>query len=462
MTQSTDSSELRRKLRAKMTAVLQCHKRWTAADASAKRAKEASDQATTAVTQMTLPATDDFNVVRDFLAERERVRAHWVDLYNAHISAFEVLQETLEAWHEVTTALAQTIAEAAECAELSTDDVLIAAQHLSQKAPPAVAPQPLSSTAIPTVILDPEQDRLWQELKDKVHAAALVVASAKLVHDDFTSTSSQVSRLYTPNVSEPVRPTEEEILRFLRGVEEAVTNRLKAHQHMAAVLEEREHRRDAIRQAQAELAAARDALVSVLPNAENVLPTGHTLSHARHLQSAADALWTALGEQFRWNVDSVRIPNATPRETRQLAEVRKLMRQAAIALANYNEANAAKRAAEAVAQESVSWDDALANTSWEDCLHWDDQKVADKEVVDRKNHARQTKIDLLVEQVTRYFRDVTDAKTALRRYHISITPHKSETPPCDELRAMINGASWIATPDRDRDETWKEGDYPVY
>lgn len=458
-----DVAALRRNLRAKMAAVLSTQASWSRAHPEKERATARQSAVHALYKDYALPATGNEQTVRDFLTEKELRYRAYLEALESQSDAQDIVTEVLVQWYAATAELAAAIADAT-CPELEKDDVFLAAQVMRKQAPvPEKQPESQLVSRPETGKLNDEQLAYVSELVEVTRLAAIATARALKDGADVQAAVAEVNGSRRPSVSEPVRPTEEEVRRYLSQCEHGTLRKLAADRAVLPLLDRRE-------QGLIDLAAAHQKLTELIRKGMTIIAhvdlraeSGPAYACAVAVSNLQNVARYAYGDGYerRW-LDTIVKPSPSAREVRQMAELRKLMRQRAICLANRNEAQTALKAARNTPKE----DDVLlmgvhcAHT-WEEALAWRDDIDRKQEDVNSHNATRDAKLELLEESVKRFTRDVTDTTTTLRRYMLAVKPSESR-PPCDELRALINAASYMVTPYRHDDESSKEGDYPVY
>ena len=143
-------------------------------------------------------------------------------------------------WYTATSELVAAIAEAT-CPELEQDDVFLAAQVMAERAPvPKEQPQLQLVERPETGELNPDQLAYLSELIEVTRTAAIATAKALKDGADVQAAVQEVNASRSPNVSEPVRPTEEEVRRYLSQCEHGTLRRQSADRAILPLLELRE------------------------------------------------------------------------------------------------------------------------------------------------------------------------------------------------------------------------------
>lgn len=472
------AATLRKLLRAKITAVLQLWPRVTSARGAYNRASEEYNRRWKIFQGVHLPPTEDESRVRQYLAASQ-------DAYRAFhassvvcVDARNVQNELEIDWYNATLQLSQAVDQAKELAELANDDVYLAARHLCRLAPvPDEAPSGWTAEPPPKAKQkstdDEKDDEKGEErelndtekaqlssLTDAVLAAAKVVAHSLKVGPAVVDKIGKVRSRNSEHVTPPKRPTEEEVQRYLRQVELRCETRQIDHWELDDLLNQKQKLLECL----TTVSQALDTVVEQLPSKDDAT-IAFELKTMLNVASVVAALIPKAQYCFGddYNKDwlfTERKPKMTPRETRQRDELRKMMRQMAIAMASLNEATAALNIASRVPLIQFTLVGAGNCASWQEALEWRQREHERQEDIKRQNEQRDSKIELLKEAKERYERDQKDASKDLRRYMLTILPSEPEIP-SDEMRNIINAVAYMTTPSRDSGDH-RTGDYPVY
>lgn len=472
------AASVRKLLRAKITAVLQLWPKVTSARGSYTRANEEYNSRWKIFQGVHLPPTEDESRVRQYLAASQDAYRAFHDSSLVYVDARAAQNELEIDWYTATLQLSQTIDQAAEVADLANDDVYLAARRLHRLAPvPNEAPSGWTAEPPPKVkpkpsdeetdkdedekreLTDTEKAQL-SSLTDAVLVAAKVVAHSFKVGPAVVAKIAEIRKRNSEHVTQPNRPTEEEIQRYLRQVELRCETRQADHWELDDLLNQKQKLLEKLTEA----SRALDQVVEQLPSKDDAA-IAFELKSMLHVASVVDALMPKAENCFGEDYDKAwlfteRKPKMTARETRQRDELRKMMRQMAIAMASLNEATSALNIASKVPLIQFSFTGAGNCGSWQEALEWRQREQERHEDVKRQNEQRDSKIELLKEAKERYERDKKDASKDLRRYMLTILPSEPEIP-SDEMRNIINAVAYMTTPARDSGDH-RTGDYPVY
>jgi hypothetical protein len=458
--------DLRKFLRAKMAAALQAHQKLAAQQVTRAQAEAETKRRKDAVGVLKPFATDDEVKVREFIALVQERYLHWLDGYDAETAAVADVKQGTETWAQARRELAEAVAQAA-VEELQRDETFLAAQHMSlQLAPPPPPPAPVPAVVAPPVVqqeIAPLSDldkETLQEVTLATLAAALVMAKALHTAPAIKAAIEKVKKTMRPAVSSPVRPTEEEVQRYLKQSEQAVVDRLAAHKVVLRLLPVRATLKQELYELNAKLVNALQR-AAFIPQSDFRRESGPLCGAGRIITQSYSATDKALGEGYDASALD-QLDMASPpskREVRQIEELRGLMRNLAYAKAHLNEAKSALTAAEATQEHTHTLRGINAFKTWAECLAWRAQEDVAKLEMERQNNARRQKIELLTSLVAQYHGDVADAEKSLYRYVVAIKP-PVERPPCDEFRNLLNTAAWMY--DHVSEGNKRECDFPVY
>lgn len=460
------AADLRKRVRAKMAAVLQATQGLKEADASKQVLDKASRAALQQFKMLAVPATEDDQVVRDYLTECNK-------RYRAFCEARAALDRALAAYFDAKR-IAQTspyeleevVALAEACEGLAHDESVKAARYLVDRLKPRSGRPPESPSSASGAHQDSqaampndERKKLDAALSDATFAAARNLARCWHLAPVLSAAVDELDKTAKPSVNQPVRPTEEEVQRYLRQSEDATSARLRAHRAASGILPVRAALLLALKESQ-------DVLVQLLKTFDKTSDAAYNHESAAALATARliSKSWQEDGDKLSpgfwadYPLDKINKATASSRETRQLAELRALMRTLAYAIAHRNEARKTLNALVPAADKFISSRSLETCQTWADCLALQEDDRNDAERVKLEHKSYLEKRDLLRELLVQYQAEIDDARKALRRYVIVIKPPQ-QRPPCDELRVLMNAAAWMC--DEDNGGTG-EGSFPIY
>ncbi|HEY9787166.1 MAG TPA: hypothetical protein V6D17_17385 [Candidatus Obscuribacterales bacterium] len=458
-----NASDLRKLLRAKMSRVLETSHQLIQLQGAKDRSRANVQQAYAECKAVILPASEDEARVKDFLLTAEERQSHYMRALEADNEADRALSLAQYDWQTARLELRAAIQEASSHELLKEDEVLAAANYMSSwqaLVPRDLMAQPQVATQEVPVLTD-EQLATIEKLRQATFKAAMQVARALKEGPTIVAAATEVSDSNWISVKPPVRPTEEEVQRYLRQAEAATVRRMNAHKQLLSLVP----LRAAILK---DLNAAKEILNAAVAGASPFARTPRrpectpAFEVALVVLSLCATAENAMGSEpdTRW-LDKADRAAVTSREKRQIEELRKLMRQLAIARATLNESATTLIVAKVHKDVEFKLSGIARASNWQECLAWHAEQQKRKESIAQNNLAQRTKIELLAELVKQHERDHSEAATALYRYIVAIMPAK-ERPPANELRALMNAAAWMCKPNPRDDEPRREGDYPIY
>lgn len=444
----------RKKLRARMAAVMTAHEALQSASTLAALAEKTLKQALERWNARTDLHSDTDHELRQWLADAESRYLQWWHANRDNKTAGVAVGECRQQWWKECNALREELVQAGKLEDLRHDDVYLAASYMSSKLAP-VHQQPAAAGELPVAASDPndEQRTRLQHLRE-----AMLVAAGQLVRDDahkvlFRAAVDRVSETRFLCVEQPVRPIEEEIHRFLSQLEAAASARQKAHQQVhqlgplsepiaadatgafAAMMQARTNVADLARNMSA--AAALCIIVDKLDAARQVV--------VEKLKSDAERL-----RHYVSKLDSEVKPAATGWEKQRIDFLRQQMKSFAVALAKRNESREAFKQADRSPTSHVTRRGLVINAKiWPDCLAWHAARDSEHIAARNANKSREVKIQLLHEAFLQHRQEVSDQRLALYGFLVSIIPAPEIPQPCDELRMLINAAAWMYDLDHD-------------
>jgi len=455
------AADLRKLLRTKMAALLQSRSRYS--KGAHERAEATSRQTLAEFRALAMPATEDPAALRDYLsALEERYRQHMKSM-DAVDEANLAFARAEYAWQKSCSELSVAVTQAGACEELAKDDVYLAARHMNTR----LAPPPKSMREKPTEppleqaeLTDAEKAQV-AALKESTFAAVQEAAQALKLGPAVLSAVKAVKATVCPDTEPPVRPTEEEIQRYLRQTETAVINRQRAHHALPALLSARTSTLGQLEASQNHLSAAID-LVKAIARASRRAESAPALAAAGLLLQILHTAHNGLGDGYNADhLEKTQRKTTSRRETRQINEMRDMMRQLAFFRGSLNEAKVTLNVAKAGRDRTVELCGVAEAKTWQACLDWHSQKATEQRTSERVNLSRKTKVELLTELVAQHERDAAAAATALYRYVMAIKP-PDERPPSDEFKVVVNTAAWLCNPEANGHNRSRPGDFPIY
>jgi hypothetical protein len=246
----------------------------------------------------------------------------------------------------------------------------------------------------------------------------------------------------------PVRPLEEEIVRYLSSLENGLQHKQDNHRKAYPLLKERL----ALVARYKEWADAwSQALETARKNPRLELFCEALASVVMQLQtkSAKDdfARKYTYDNWFSKKPDELEThdrPTSTAVEKDQIAYLRKQMRVVAFNTAHRIEAEYALKQCK-TGDVQVTPYGVHQCQSWEACLAWYEELRKERDQADLENLRRTTKADLLKSTVAHFTDKEKDEMTALYKTFSAMIPHNGPLP-SNELRKLLDMAKWICKP----------------
>ena len=491
-----------------MSAVLSARSRLKEAKAThASASREFDRHFNLAFDASSPPATTEVVEVQAFLTELE---AHHVRHQRALIERHqEEVRLTLAevAWSQVTNQLAEEVAAAKEKPELSEDRVLLGAIRMSELARPpskeVEGPQ-TANKEVEELLYSSELSRLEEALRKALVEISVTCARAMKLAPRLENAKKALANFQKPDIKFPVRPTEEEVQRFLQQTEQFMVSRLEAHRHLIALLAKRAELLKLLEEQQEKTLADSflafkkqlDMEIGESVDANSVrklifiddvpVPSGDDANDANDDSDDSDeeesgtvldvntkallayfklvyerfseSAKAALGDEYDTsNLDSYNVPKAGLSDRGKIDEIRKLMHTYAVACGHLNESKQALEDAQNIPEKKVEVKGVGHVKTWQECMDWREDIQRQQDEAERHNETRSERIDLLTEAFEEYNNQKVRAKRVLHRFVITVIP-PADQPAADELRILTNAAAWMANPDSDV----SEGGYPVY
>ncbi|MGH7486727.1 MAG: hypothetical protein ACREMY_14170, partial [bacterium] len=393
------------------------------------------------VEEVELPHTREEEPLRFFFAEVKQRKAAQdaADLNAARIGGESGAARRL---HKQAAARLAVIVRviAARHTELAQHEVLLAASHLASKALAASASQTygidwhgflkeevaeVASAAAEQAADATDQTRLAAMEGTLMETARKVGAILKEAPAAVAALEA-VSGVACPDVRKPVRPTDEEVQRYLRALEKFMLARQTTHREAARAM-------GFMTESQQTVAATLNQLadlVRAMKGEAGSAGFSALIATAERLTEATADASTILGNAPKYNVDELDVVERTKperREARSIEQLRKLMLAVGYAFGRLNEAQTAFNATNKIAAQKVELDGVLAAAStWQECLEWRKQKGRDMEAADKANEGKAAKLELLTQSVETYQQQERDGMRDLYRLVVTTMPGKDE------------------------------------
>ena len=341
-----------------------------------------------------------------------------------------------------------------------------AARHLAEAA--SKSPHLATSTmGMREVIYDPTQDANEQEqqqaLLDLIEKLAGWASDAFRLGDKLEALRPILERVQgIDDILEPVRPTEEEVQRYMMQLEQRMRERIKVHIEVKPLLAEKFS-------LGARYQMLQEAIRKCIESTESTEKRkrgpklGAIVEISTEVTTKAERAQQHLRNSNRWDsntIDGLKTtskPDATDYDTKTLPMLRDVIKAHAYSLGRHNEAKAAQSATRAASIPKPSRAGVTGCKSVKHALAWQDQHEAEVAAATKKNYSREVKLELLVESVRAYREEVEASETRVHRQTVSFLPGKGVMP-CDELRALFNAAAALYK----GNDSFDEGRFPLF
>lgn len=440
-------------LSAAMNAVLKAMKPLDAlvkAQAQSSARKNAQWEAYKPLT--VLPKTEERSLVERFVLTAEAGYLAYLEAHEANEANRRRLKQTEQEIATAKEALAAAIIEAGNNAALKGDKTLEAARFMLR----------LLNNRSATVDAEVKDERKNVELTQagevaltKLRAAAVdLIITEIVVRNRHAVLEPMITDVYLGarlnSVPLPVRPLEEEIVRYLSNLENNLQRQQELNRRAQPLLKERLSLLGQYEQWNGAWNAAIEAAeADSNPHKQAMLPYVWAFKKLVELVREQSQKYTFSSDSdyrrdFCKNPDLL-VTHDRPKSTRveqdQIDYLRKQMRVVAFAIAHREEAEFTLKHFNAH-EVTVTPSGASNVGSWSECLAWYEDLRAKREAAELKNLSRSTKVDLLKKNVEHYTEKATDEMTTLYKSFQAMIPHNGPLP-SNELRKLIDQAAWI-------------------
>jgi hypothetical protein len=402
-----------------------------------------------------LPETEDRSLVERFVQTAQSAYLTWFDASRAaegHKRNLRAAEQELTAAREAfKTAYHAALKDEAQ----KGSNVLNAASHMNQLLENHYSQLEKNvREEQPTAELGPQDEEALAKLQSAAVDFILTEALIDARHAVLKPLSVQI---YTGarlgDVALPVRPLEEEIVRYLSNLE----NNLQRFQDLCrkahpllkdrlALLGNFEVWQKAWDDAVAK--ATDDANPSKLALHPYVEAMKFIISKVVENSAKAEFRGYCFYErEFATSPDTLEIndrPKSTAVERDQIDYLRKQMRVVAFAVAHREEAAANLKNFTAV-ETSVIPRGVTERTSWADCLVWFEELRVKRDAADLENLSSSTKGELLKSSVEHWTAKAIDEMTTLYKSFQAMIPRRGPTP-SNELRKLLDQAAHMCKP----------------
>jgi hypothetical protein len=398
-----------------------------------------------------LPPTTERALIERFVGAAEQGYLAWLVAYEATEASKRALHQAEEELEAAHTALKEAVAEAGKQSEMAGDKTLAGARYmlslLSQQS--SRVSGKISEERKPTELSEEDEIPLakFRGAVVDFFVSEAVIHNRHAVLEPLLAEVNKGAQL--DSVKLPVRPLEEEVVRYLSHLENNLQSRQELHRRAYPLLKERL----ALVEAYAGQTKTLDAAVKEIEalNRPSLVPHIWALNKVRELVVEESSFSDFNGRSYNNNVakqpDTLQIfdrAKSTPVEKDQIDYLRKQMRVVAFAVAHREEASYNLKRFHAGAV--VVTPDGVGNAaSWKDCLAWYEELRRERDEAELETLSRQTKAELLSRSIEHYNERIKDEMSALYKTLNAMIPRNGPLP-SNELRKLINQAAWICTP----------------
>lgn len=461
---TTDSADSTANITAAMTAVLKAMKPLDALGQSYNEAAARRDVFWNAYTPLReLPKTTDRALIERAVQKAETAYLAWREANELLDAALFALatgeQELRTAW----TALKEAT-EAGGANKASADDKTFAAAtymltllgRYSWRTKSAkrtvTAPEPLD-----------ERDEIpLAKFRAAVVDFLLNEAVVRHLHETLEPLVQEIAlgaRL--ENIKLPVRPLEEEIVRYLSNLENTLQSRMELKRKTVPLLKQRLTVVANFSQVDEALATALEEITSL--ERAKLQPYIDALKDIRSEATPRSGRYF-LTESYQYEKTWVKDPDeldhfdratVTSVEKDQIAYLRKQMRAVAFLIAHREEATYTLNAFDG--DEVKVYPRGVAQSgNWQESLAWYAELQKKRDAAELETLSRATKVELLNRNIEHYKEKVNEELAALYKTLCAIIP-RGGPKPANELRKLMNQASWMCKPLQGTDAA-----YPIY
>ena len=402
-----------------------------------------------------LPDTQDRSLIERFVQTAQSSYLVWLDAHRAaegHKRNLRAAEAELGKAREAFKTAYQT---ALKDQALKDSNVLKAASHMHQ-------------------LLEHQYSQLEKDVKEEEQTAELqpqdeeALAKLQAAAVDFILTEANIRarhEVLKPLVGEvyagtrlnavalPVRPLEEEIVRYLSNLENNLQRFQELCRKVHPLLKER---LTLVGSFEAWKKAWDDALAVATDDANPSKLALHPYVRAlRYIvakvceDSSKDEFrgYYFYEKEFATSPDTLEIHDrakSTAVERDQIDYLRKQMRVVAFAVAHREEATANLKNFTAV-ETTVVPRGVTERTSWQDCLAWFEELRVKRDAADLENLSNSTKGELLKSSVEHWTAKAIDEMTTLYKSFQAMIPRRGPTP-SNELRKLLDQAAHMCKP----------------
>lgn len=400
----------------------------------------------------TLPKTEERTLMQRFVMAAEPAYLVWLEAYESADNQKRLLLAAQVELAEAQNKLKEVIETAKKTPELKGDKTLDAASYMLK----------LLERRRAHVEGKAGDERKAVAMTDEAEIALTKLRAAAI---DFLLTEAVVSARHEVleplvdevyvlpglgNVPLPVRPLEEEIVRYLSNLENNLQRQQELNRKAHPLLKERltliaqyeawdKAWTNAL--AQAEGSEHKNALQPYIWALKEIVKQVREKSDKRKFKDHYQY------KEFCKNPDNLEIhdrPTSTRVEKDQIDYLRTQMRVVAFAVAHREEA--AYTLKHFNGKEVTVTPSGVGNSgNWAECLAWYEDLRRQREAAELETLSRTTKVDLLKKNVEHYTDKAKDEMTALYKSFQAMIPRNGPAP-SNELRKLLDMAEWMCKP----------------
>jgi hypothetical protein len=413
-----------------------------------------------------LPNTMERSLIERFVMTAEVSYLAWLEAYEATEGHKRNLLKAEQELQATQKTLKEAIEAARKITELKGDATLVAAGYMLDLLDSRRSQVEGGKAGDARIAAEVSEEAEIPLAKLRAAAVDFLLTEA-LIHAKHAVLKPIVDEIYTganlASVALPVRPLEEEIVRYLSNLENNLQRQQESNRKGHPLLKERltlVAQYDAWRQAWD--AAVKEAEADDNPHKAALLPHIWALRRIIELVVEKSDKYNFNGHHFYdkgccKNPDSLEIhdrPRSTAVENDQIDYLRKQMRVVAFAVAHREEATFTLKKFDG-SEVTVTPSGVQNAGNWSECLAWYEDLRLQREAAELETLSRSTKVDLLKKTVEHFTDKAKDEMVTLYKSFNAMIPRNGPTP-ANELRKLLDQAAWICKP------LEKEKDYDRY
>ncbi len=405
-----------------------------------------------------LPNTEERVLIERFVQKAEVGYLDWLEAYEAAEGHKRNLQQAEQELQAAKKVLKESIEAAGQIPENKGDGTMAAAQHmlsLLERRQSQVEGEVKAERKATELTAEDEM-----ELTKLRNAAVDYLITEVVIQNRHATLSPLVSEVVSGarlnSVPLPVRPLEEEIVRYLSNLENNLQRQQEHNRRAHPLLKERL----TLLSRYAEWNQAWDTALKAIEALEHPALHPHIWALKKVIELVGQKSAKPIFEghytydySCSKNPDSLEIHDrakSTAVEKDEIEYLRKQMRVVAFAVAHREEATYTLK--NFVGKEvTVTPSGVEESGNWAECLQWYETLRAERDAAELETLSRATKIDLLKNTVEHFTEKATDEMKTLYKSFNAMIPRNGPTP-SNELRKLLDQAAWICKPlEKERD-----------